>query len=309
MVQIMSISEVTRRNIFDHLEIEKVNWSGRLDDVAFLSRIFDLNKMRSFDHRYNNAAHDIYQHTVMNSDWELGWIYSDSRFDLLHCEDEVFLRFLCEMIHPVVRQDAQEVDKLLGIFNKNLSVDGWQLVEVARISDKPVFAGRPAIEGAVVSISVAKDIANELGSDYIGQQITRMEAAINKDPELAIGTAKEFIETICKTILQHSGETVSNHLDLIQLVKQVRGKLELLPEDVPDKAKGAETLKRLLSNLGTIAQCIAELRGLYGSGHGKDAGTTGLKPRHARLVVSAASALGVFLFETYDVHSKTKRND
>jgi len=309
VVQIMSISEVTRRNIFDYLEIEKVNWSGRLDDGAFLSRIFDLNKMRSFDPRYNNAARDIHQHTVMNSDWELGWIYSDSRFDLLHCEDEVFLQFLCEMIHPVVRQDVQEVDNLLGIFNEKLLVDGWQLVEVARISDKPVFAGRPAIEGAVVSISVAKDIASELGSDYIGQQITRMEAAINKDPELAIGTAKEFIETICKTILQNSGETVSNHLDLLQLVKQVRGKLELLPEDVPDKAKGAETLKRLLSNLGTIAQCIAELRGLYGSGHGKDAGTTGLKPRHARLAVSAASALGVFLFETYDVHSKTKKND
>jgi len=305
----VSISEVTRRNIFDRLEIQKVNWSGRLGDVAFLSRIFDLNKMGSFDHRYNNAARDIYQHTVMSNDWELGWVYSDSRFDLLHCEDEVFLRFLCEMIHPVVRQDAQEVDKLLVIFNENLFVDGWQLVEVARISDKPVFAGRPAIEGTVVSTSVAKDIANELGSDYIGQQITRMETAINKDPELAIGTAKEFIETICKTILQNSGQTVSNHLDLPQLVKQVRGKLELLPEDVPDKARGAETLKRLLSNLGTIAQCIAELRGLYGSGHGKDADTTGLKPRHARLAVSAASALGVFLFETYDVHSKTKKND
>jgi hypothetical protein len=32
-----------------------------------------------------------------------------------------------------------------------------------------------------------------------------MEAAINSDPELAIGTAKEFLETVCNTILTERG--------------------------------------------------------------------------------------------------------
>ena len=41
------------------------------------------------------------------------------------------------------------------------------------------------------------------------------------------------------------------------------------PEDIPEKAKAAETIKRLLSNLATITSGIAELRNSYGTGHGK----------------------------------------
>ena len=55
-------------------------------------------------------------------------------------------------------------------------------------------------------------------------------------------------------------------------------------------AKAAETIKRLLSNLATITQGIAELRNKYGTGHGKVAKTKGLSPRHAKLAVGAASS-------------------
>jgi len=302
----MSISEVARRNIFDLLRVEEVRWYGRLNEVDFLSRMFNLNEMRSFDHRFSDAAGDIHQHTIMNpGDWEPDWIYSDPRFDLLHCKDEMFLRFLCEIIHPVVRPDQEEVAKLLKVFNGNLVTDGWQIVEVARISDKPVFAGRPVIQGASVPIDAAKEVAAKLDSDYISQQITRMEAAVANDPELAIGTSKEFVETICKTILEESGEKVADNANLLQLVKIVREKLELLPTEISGRAKGADTIKRLISNLGAAAQGIAELRNLYGSGHGKPAKVKGLKSRHARLAVGAASTLGVFFFETYKEGLKT----
>ncbi len=295
----MSISEVIRRNIFDLLRVEKIQWYGRLNDVEFLSRIFNLNEMRSLDRRFSDATSDIYQHRIMNFDWEGDWIYDDPRFDLLRCEDEVLLRFLCEMIHPVVRPDEKEVTKLLKVFNDNLSVDGWRIVEIARISDKPVFAGQPMVKGAVVPISGAKDVAAKLDSNYISQQITRMEAAISNDPELAIGTAKEFVETICKTILAERGKKVPPDMNLPQLVKNVREELELLPKGAPDESKGTQTIKVLLSNLGTVAQGLAELRSLYGSGHGKHAKIKGLETRHARLAVGAATTLGVFLFETY----------
>ena len=42
----------------------------------------------------------------------------------------------------------------------------------------------------------------------------------------------------------------------------------------------------------------AELRGLYGTGHGKHANTEGLSARHAKLAVGAAATLVTFLFET-----------
>jgi len=89
-------------------------------------------------------------------------------------------------------------------------------------------------------------------------------------------------------------------LDLPQLVKITTRELRLTPNDIPDSTKAAETIKRLLSNLATITQGIAELRNQYGTGHGRDARSAkGLQSRHAKLAVGAASTLAVFMMETY----------
>jgi len=90
------ISVVTRRNIFDGIILSKVNWSGRLEEPDFLSRIFDLSKLPSYDSRFSNAWGDISQHRIYNYDWDDDWVFSDRRLNLLHCGDEVFLNFLCE---------------------------------------------------------------------------------------------------------------------------------------------------------------------------------------------------------------------
>jgi len=45
--------------------------------------------------------------------------------------------------------------------------------------------------------------------------------------------------------------------------------------------RGADAMRQLLSQLGSMAQNVAELCSLYGTGHGKDGGATGLKPRRA----------------------------
>ena len=55
----------------------------------------------------------------------------------------------------------------------------------------------------------------------------------------------------------------------------------------------------MLSNLNQVSQGIAELRNLYGSGHGRDGRFTGIQPRHAKLAVGAAATLGTFLMETH----------
>ena len=65
-------------------------------------------------------------------------------------------------------------------------------------------------------------------------------------------------------------------------------------------AKGTETIQRLLSNLGAVAQGLSELRNLYGTGHGKHGKAKGLFARHARLAVGAAATLATFLLETHE---------
>jgi len=296
----MKINQITRRDLVDAILVEKVNWAGRLEEPEFLSRLFDLSALPSTDSRFPDAAGDIWQHRINNpQDWEDDWVFYDRRFDLLNCDDEVLLRFLCETIHPVVRTDATEAERLCQLYNSFLKNDGFQLVERARLSGKPVFVGRYVGVIGAPGISAAKEILSGSDVTYVAQQITRMEAAVNSDPGLAIGTAKELIETCCKTILNERNVDFSSSLDIPQLVKLTSKELKLTPDDIEDQAKAAETIKRLLSNLATITQGIAELRNKYGTGHGKAAKTKGLSPRHAKLAVGAASTLAVFLVETH----------
>jgi hypothetical protein len=107
------------------------------------------------------------------------------------------------------------------------------------------------------------------------------------------------VESCCKTILTERGIAFSRSADIPELVKLTAKELDLTPADIPDQAKAAETIKRLLSNLATITQGVSELRNHYGTGHGKAAGAKGLQARHARLAVGAASTLAVFLAETH----------
>jgi hypothetical protein len=149
------------------------------------------------------------------------------------------------------------------------------------------------------SLSPLKEHANILNANHLKEQIRRLEGSIDSDPSLAIGTAKELIETCCKTILAERGKPVAGIPDVSSLTKETLKELKLVPEGIPDGARGADVIKRLLSNLGTIGNGLAELRGLYGTGHGKHGSTTGLGARHAKLAVGAASTLAVFLFETH----------
>ena len=299
----MRISEITRRDIFDAIRVQGVNWAGRLDEPEFLSRIFDLEHMPSYDSRFSDAAGDIWQHRINNYDWDDYWVFTDARFNLLRCDDDTFLKFLCEMIHPVVRGDVQEAEQLRQLFNQFLSVDGYEIVERTKISGYPVYAARRKVENVPSSVNLIKK-QPVFNAEYLSRQITRIEASIPHDPELAIGTSKELVETCCKTILQDRDVEINDKWDLAQLVKATYKELKLTPSDIPDAAKAANTIKRLLSNLATVTQGLAELRNPYGTGHGKSAGSKGLTARHAKLAAGAATTLAIFLFETHEARSE-----
>jgi hypothetical protein len=302
----MKISQLTRRDIVDSIIAEKVNWCGRLEESEFLSRLFDLQNLPSTDSRFKTAAGDIWQHRVNNFDWDEDWVFYDDRFNLMNGDDEVFLRFLCETLHPVVRSDVTEAERLCQMYNQFLRNDGFQLAERTRVSGKPVYVGRYIGVVATPGLSAARETLAGTDPGYVSQQITRMDATVMNDPGLAIGTAKELVETCCKTILTDRGIAFSKGADIPELVKLTSKELELTPDDIQEKAKAADPIKRLLSNLATITHGIAELRNHYGTGHGKTAGAKGLQPRHAKLAVGAASTLAVFLAETHNERGRVQ---
>jgi Abortive infection C-terminus len=170
-------------------------------------------------------------------------------------------------------------------------------------------AGRLSLPSWTVHWEAARSIAARLDLPALQLQIERIATSIDSDPARAIGTAKEMIETTCKSILSARGESYTKSADIPSLVKQTRKILKLLPEDVPDSARGADSIRQLLNQLGSVAQNVAELRGLYGTGHGKEGKSRGLQPRHARLVVGSAATLAIFLLETHEHQPGGRPND
>jgi len=192
------ITEVTRRAIIDYFNRNKISWSGRLSEVEFLGRLYNLIEMPSTDHRQNNALGDIWLHRERNIDWDDDWVFYDDRFNLLKASDKEFLDFLCETIHPVVRADEDEVNSLLSFYNEVLSKDGWELIEQTRISGKPVFIPKRIGQEVVI-------FEQPTGWEKVDRQIQEvkvmLENASNEEQFQAVGLlCREVLITLAQTV-------------------------------------------------------------------------------------------------------------
>lgn len=294
-----TITELTRREIRRAIIREGISWSGELNDVEFLNRLYDLCSLPTTDHRFDHAEADICQHRINNLDWDKNWVFSDERLQLAGGPDEILLQFLAEIAHPAVCEDREKAKAIIAMFNKILVHDGWELVERSTISGRSIYGPR-RITSSQHTIRSTKSLAQQVDADYLHRQINRMESAIESDPELAIGTAKEMVETVCHTILESCGKPVTDRPDLLPLVRRALDELKLVPDGIKDDVKGAKSVKAILGNLSTLVQGLAELRNLYGTGHGKVGTTKGLTARHARLAVGSSTTLAIFLFDTYE---------
>lgn len=298
-----TVTEVTRRAIIDYLSVGR-HWSGALQEDDFLGRLYPLSRMPSTDYRaeFNTAAKDIWKHRVMNADWPDDWVFTDSRFDLLHGPDEAFLRFLAETVHPIVRPESTTARDMVKEFNAELAADGWELYVSKEISGRPVYGYRRLLDSAGPHLDRAKAVAERLSGSHVAQQIRRLERAVEEDPELAIGTAKEFVESLCKTILSERGITFSKNDDFPGLVRLTIREVGVVPDSIGSTGDAEKKITVLLNNLGSVGQQLAEIRNQFGTGHGRTTSHVGLERRHARLAVGAASTLAAFLYESHEAN-------
>lgn len=159
----------------------------------------------------------------------------------------------------------------------------------------------PIGEVDLTAVPLATDVVDRT---TLLDHIRRIESSIETDPAQAVGSSKELVETVAKLVLQHYGLDPEAYDTLPRLVKQALKCLNLSTEGLHEAKKGVESIRQVLAALSQIVGGVAELRNLYGTGHGRTR-SGGLQPRHARLVVGASAILSRFLLETLDVRRKS----
>lgn len=108
--------------------MENFQFSGRMSEFDFLSRLYELEKLPSLYTGYKNASVEIkaYEEDI-NYYQETNWVFNDTRFQLSGGDDELFLKFISLMAHPLVRPNLDEAIRIIRIANDWLTEDGWEL--------------------------------------------------------------------------------------------------------------------------------------------------------------------------------------
>lgn len=125
---------------------------GRLDELGFFKRLYNLEALPSYDHRYKDALSDISCHLHWG-DYEDFWFFQDSRFELMQDDGDVpLLKFICEMLHPAVRKENGPWQKYVNKFNEILEPDGYRLISTRNISGRQIFEAQE-IDHVIISHS------------------------------------------------------------------------------------------------------------------------------------------------------------
>ena len=277
-----------------------ISYSGKMTEPEFLSRLYNLKEMASSDSRYQNAYDDIRQHMVRNTDWGNNWVFTDTRFDLLYCSDEIYLKFLAETLHPlVVLSDTKAA--FLELYNRVLAEDGYELIQSHELQGQPLYQGVKKALGNANLNAARQEVKKLLNSAYVDQKIKLMNESVETNTPLAIGTAKELVETVCKSILKKNGVAVEKKWEVAKLLRETTNSLDFKPKGASEPEKAEESIKQILGGISSAIQGVTELRNSYGSGHGKDSDFVGLEPRFARLIVGMVSNVAEFYLSTNGV--------
>ena len=176
---------------------------------------------------------------------------------------------------------------LVGV-RRGLERDGYEFVH-GRIVGRP--AARSVREGSLAAVEDDAAIREHL------DRISR--AVAEDDPRLAIGSAKELIESTAKLVLRARGLEVSSRDDFPELVRAAQMALDVHPKQAAIGPDGDDAVKRILGGATAAALGVNELRNRgFGTGHGLLVRPAGLGPRHAHLAVSSASLWCEFMLDT-----------
>lgn len=111
---------------------------GKSDQVEMLNRIWNLHLLSSEDPRYKDAYGDAVQHLRNNSDWDDEYVFL-TRFGLLKASDEIFFKFLNEVVSTKVRVSKDEIQHYVEAINLMLEGEHLNYILVGEDNGLPIY--------------------------------------------------------------------------------------------------------------------------------------------------------------------------
>lgn len=209
----------------------------------------------------------------------------------LHWGDPDYDSCVMQVIPVVVGRDFERLEEVAEF----VGLEEW-----LRGNDQALHAELYG-GGEVVSLGHVEEAGRLLDINELNRHAARIRRGIAEDPAQAIGSAKELLETVLKSVLGEHGERSSD--DIPALLRRAQRELDLDPTSPDRGVPGADVIRRTLSNLGQVVVGVAEVRNLFGTGHGRSRARE-LNVAHARLVVNAALTLATFLLEVWQERNR-----
>ena len=204
----------------------------------------------------------------------------------LHFDDEDYPEAALAVLETLLsRHEARDIAETAGL-------EEW-LGEHRPSQYTELFPGR---RSALRTAQLSE--AEMLNGDVIRDHLRKMQEQADTDPSAAISSAKNLVESTTKLVLETLGVEYSDTADVPTLAREAQRNLAIHPEALAPDAAGADTIRKILGALATVANGVAELRNQYGDGHGRTSVVYGLNARHAHLAVGAADTYCRMLLTT-----------
>ena len=189
----------------------------------------------------------------------------------------------------------EDLDKLKAIYSRYLRGDGYELYIRYNISSMPIYGVRKIETGIDIQ---EKSIQQYLDSEYVLAKVNLMKSMVKTNTDLALGSAKELLEIVCKSILSEKKISYTDDMTLSKLFKETINSVGILESSsASNKEQADRSIRQILSGLNSVIQGVSELRNGYGSGHGKEASFKRLEPQYVEFVVSIVSNIVVFILQ------------
>lgn len=135
------------------------------------------------------------------------------------------------------------------------------------------------------------ELKKVFSEDYVSAQIDLMKKSAIEHPHLAVGVAKELIESCSKYVLDKSNITYSNEWDMPKLVKEAN---KALFQQMANENNADQAIRKVIIGLTTVVQGITEIRNQFGSGHGHNFDFKQLDGYYTQFIINTTAEMILF---------------